>query len=88
MSSVDHKVGKEIYPLFGFTNGEVIVITRGPTQDHAFDYACRSKNFRRGTTIFAMNHLPINSAEKYEVNHDPGWLHRPPVYLEKLNASQ
>lgn len=72
------------FPLFAFTNDEVVVITRGPTLDHAFDYATQSKNFRRGTTIRSMDHLPIEAAKLYDENHDSGWLTRPPKYLNEL----
>lgn len=71
------------FPLFAFTNDEVVVITRGPTLDHAFDYASRSNNFRHGTTIRSMNYLPIDAAELYDKNHDVGWLTRPPKYLSE-----
>ena len=72
------------YPLFAFTNEEVTVVTRGSTLDVAFDNVSHSPAFRRGTTVRALDFVPIDSALLYGTNHAPGWLHRAPEYERRL----
>lgn len=71
--------GKDEFPLWMFFDSKRIVITRGRTQEEAFQHA--SKNWQKGETISFANYLPIQSAELYNINHSPGWLKRPMVWL-------
>lgn len=41
------------FPLWGFDDGQTIVITRGETREQAWEYAQR--NFRRGVGLPAWN---------------------------------
>lgn len=76
----------KIYRLFGFSNGKYIVITRGETQDQAYDHAC--KVFERGQTIAFLNYLPINSKLEYDKTHKFNWLHKTPIYLIQIKQTK
>lgn len=69
------------YCLYSFTDGNVVVITRGPTLDATLKHVSSSKVFPRGITIQPVDYLPINAPEIYSQNHDDGWLYRAPAYL-------
>ena len=72
------------FPLYAFSDGNITVITRGQNEEQAMSYACRdSGQFKRGVTVFPLDHLPINAAKLYDTNHRKGWLHRRPYWLEK-----
>lgn len=68
-----------IYPLVGITDGDTVVISRGRDNNDVLNDV--SNCFPRGTSIWVMDSLPINAAELYSKNHDPGWLKRVPNYL-------
>lgn len=73
-----------IFPLFLFSDGNIIVGTRALTQEQAMSYAEHSKCFRHGVTIFPLDYCPIEAAELYGESHASGWLHRPPRWLQQL----
>ncbi len=80
---------KVIYPLFAFSDGRIIVITRGIDEEQAMTYAAREGgSFPRGVTVFPLDHLPINAAMLYNQNHDDGWLYRMPVWVRKQQEQQ
>ena len=71
------------FHLYAFSDGNITVITRGETEEQAMSYACRnSGQFKRGVTVFPLDHLPINAAQLYDTNHRKGWLTRKPQWLE------
>lgn len=73
-----------IYPLWAFTDGTTLVITRGSTEDVAMTQVMRTTPaFRKGVTIYPTV-LPLYAAQLYNSNHAPGWLHRCPVYEMRL----
>ena len=78
-----------IFRLFGFSDGKITVITRGVTEAQALEYATRPDGaFRRGVTVFPLNHLPINASRLYDINHEPGWLYRAPLWLRKKEQQE
>lgn len=78
-----------VFPLFGFTDGYTIVITRGENEDQAMCYACRDNGvFKRGVTVYSLDHLPIDAAKLYNTNHDSDWLHRAPVWVQKQEREE
>lgn len=80
---------KVIYPLFAFSDGRIIIITRGVDENQAMAYAARDGgSFPRGVTVFPLDHLPINAAKLYDQNHEDGWLYRMPVWVRKQQEQQ
>ena len=79
-----------VFRLYGFSDGEITVITRGETVAQAMSYAARSNGIFtvRGRTIFPIEQLPINAKELYDVKHKAGWLYRAPVWLQKIEAEK
>jgi hypothetical protein len=75
-----------IFRLYQFSDGHVSVITRGLTEAQAMSYAAQSPSFKRGATIFPVNHCSINAAKLYSQNHNEGWLYRAPLWLFKQEA--
>ena len=76
------------YRLFAFTDGRIVVITRGINEDQAMSYAaCSDGAFPRGVTIYPTI-CPINSAELYSKNHADGWLYRAPVWVQKQERDE
>jgi hypothetical protein len=71
----------DTYFLWTFFDSQKIVITRGRTQEEAFKHASRS--WERGQTITLSDSNPIQGANLYSLNHSPGWLYRPPMWLQK-----
>jgi hypothetical protein len=75
--------------LFAFSDGVTTVITRGENQEQAMSYACRNNGaFKKGVTVFPVDHLPLNAAKLYSCNHAVGWLNRAPIWLQKLEREQ
>jgi len=71
------------YRLYAFTNGRVLVITRGENEAAAMKHAAMFHVFARGTTIRAVDHLPIDANELYSQNHDFDWLNTEPLYSKE-----
>lgn len=72
------------FHLYAFSDGDIIVITRGETVEQAMTYAARDNGlFPRGVTIYSVGYLPLDAAKLYSLNHDAGWLHRLPEWLRK-----
>jgi len=76
------------FRLFCFTDGNATIATRGENQEQAMSYASHSKSFRRGVTIWPLDHCPVETAELYSRNHSDGWLHRAPVWVQKQEQQQ
>jgi hypothetical protein len=72
-----------IYPLSGVTDGDILVVSRGETEEQVIDYIKQSDIFFRGVTIWLVDRLPLDAAKQYSLNHSHGWLYRCPLYLER-----
>jgi hypothetical protein len=84
MSHTASLPAENTYPLWAFGDSRRTVITRGQTQEQAFQYAQR--HWHRGETITLYDYVPLWAKKEYDRNHSPGWLHRPMKWLsEKLN---
>jgi len=71
-----------VFPLWGFSNGQYDIFTRGETQEQAWEHV-KDGPWERGHTVFPLNTLPITAAKLYDQNHAPGWLYRPMYWLQK-----
>ena len=69
----------QTYYLWPFQIGDRIIVTRGQDQDEA--YRGIETNLERGVTVAFLDNLPIDAAALYDQNHNPGWLHREPMWL-------
>lgn len=74
------EVNRIQYPLWGFSDSNVVIITRGETQDQAYKHA--EKSFPRGATIAFDTQLPIDANIRYSENHPFDWLNQIPRYLQ------
>ena len=70
------------FPLWGFDDGRLLAITRGETQEQAWEHVKNNK-WERGVTVSFLSYLPLNAASIYSQNHAPGWLHRPMYWLAR-----
>jgi len=71
----------KIYHLWTFGDYNKTVITRGETQEQAYEWA--SKSWDRGETITCLNYNPIWAGKRYSENHADGWLFRQPEWTNK-----
>ena len=72
------------FPLFAFSDSNLTVITRGENEEQAMTYATRVGGvFPRGVVVYPLDHLPVEAAKLYEINHSSGWLYRAPKWLQQ-----
>lgn len=79
-------MSKETFPLWMFEDGQRLVTTRGRTQQEAWSHAQRT--WPRGRTVVHCDYCLIDAARIYSINHAPGWLFRPPVWLQQQRTQQ
>lgn len=72
------------FPLFCFSDGYIVIATRGENDEQAMSYVTWSPQFPRGVTIFCLDYCLIDLAKQYSANHTEGWLYRAPEWLQKL----
>lgn len=69
----------DVYPLWGFVCDRGLIFTRGRTSEEAWEYV--RHDFYLNEHVAECDSLPTRCLELYNVNHKPGWLTRPPVWL-------
>jgi len=68
------------YPLWSFAVGRDIIITRGRTQDEAFQWAVRDGSI--DAPAAKLNFSLINAARLYTKNHPFDWLFTAPRWIQ------
>jgi len=87
-------MSKKTYPLSGISvntssatwtdiSGEFLIISRGETQEQAVEYCTSNLDSVQLYHHQILTSLPIDAAKKYSSNHEDGWLHREPEWVNK-----
>lgn len=71
----------DTYPLWGFTNGNRTVYTRGRTIEEAWNHA--KQNFVGFKTIWILADLNLRIKDAYIKTHQFDWYHSPMQWLLK-----
>lgn len=71
-----------MYPLFAFTDGNTIIISRGENERQVMRHLAQTCAFPRGATFWPMSYLFMSSAKEYSRNHQFDWLNIPPLYIQ------
>jgi hypothetical protein len=76
----------DMFYLWSFAIGDLIVVTRGRTQDEAADHVCN--NLPRGLTVTFRDCNFVNAAEQYSKTYPQNWLHTKPIWLLQREQEQ
>jgi hypothetical protein len=71
------------WQLYAYTDGSVILWTRGRNKEEAYKWL--EPSFRRGSGVWECD-LPINAAELYSESHPFNWEEIPPCWFNELSS--
>lgn len=74
------------YPLWTFLTNGNILITRGETQEQAFEWA--SRDLKQGETIAILDYVPLYANYAYDINHNFNWLYVAPKWVKEKRMTE